>query len=97
MQELYRMIPGVDFFMGIPGMQKLAGRYGRGPVLEELRRELEKLRREAAALTGRKEILTGEGKRVFPGCGNSLKKRFGQCRTGWRRASGKENRAGCGG
>ena len=66
MQELYRMIPGVDFFMGIPGMQKLAGRYGRGPVQEELRRELEKLRREAAALTGRKEILTGEGEESFP-------------------------------
>ena len=66
MQELYRMIPGVDFFMGTPGMQELAGRYGRGPVLEELRRELEKLRREAAALTGRKEILTGEGEESFP-------------------------------
>lgn len=65
MQELYRMIPGVDFFMGTPGMQELAGRYGRGPVLEELRRELEKLRREAAALTGRKEILPGEGEAAF--------------------------------
>lgn len=50
MQEFYRMIPKVDFFMQKREMTDLTEQYGREAVLEVLREELEKLREMAGTL-----------------------------------------------
>ena len=47
MQELYQMIPKVDFFMQKREMMALEERYGRAAVLDVLRKELNDLRQMA--------------------------------------------------